>query len=196
LYLWRLDLSAGLGHRSAEGTLHKATESEMDVMAEAHRDPELVKRRLDAGHEAYWLECDGACVSIAWYATGKYFVWDIRSELLVPLDSLYLFDIFTVPEFRRKGLFRSCLLMSLEVHKCGGGVREVYALTRTDNVPANTCFRRLGFDRVATVSLLQIPPVRCYRLAHENGKRSSLLRLMNVRTKPAVLNLEDLRFVR
>ena len=176
-----------------EGTVHRLTEADISVVSVAHRDKELVQRRLAEGCMAYWLEIDGACAAVVWVATERYYVWDIRADILLPPDSIYLFDAHTVPEFRKRRLMKKCRIKCFESLK-EKGLRKAYVLIRMDNTAANVSTERGGYELLGVVSLLQIPPVRRYSIQLADGQRRGMLRLMRVRNKPAVLNLNELRF--
>ena len=195
LNLKRIEVADVLPGRVDVGHVRRLTDADIDVVTAAHRDKGLVRRRLDKGYIAYWVEIDGACVQVMWLATKRYFVWDIRADILLPPDSVYLFDAFTVPEFRRKGLTNMCTYKCFQSLK-DEGIRKAYVLIHTDNVPANIQTERTGFELLGLVSLLQIPPVRKYMIRLADGQRRHMFHLMKIRTKPALLNVDELIFGR
>jgi hypothetical protein len=72
----------------------------------------------------------------------------------------------------------------------------MYVLIRTDNTEANTRSERGGFELLGMVSLLQIPPVRKYSIRLADGRRQQMFQLMRMRSKPALLNVNELIFER
>ena len=195
LFLWHFKRIPPAGEPSKEGVLHRAREEDITVISAAHRDAKLVKARLDAGCMAYWLEIDGACAHVLWYATRKHFVWDLRCELLLSQDAVYLFDVFTAPAFRQRGLFRASFYRTFAFLE-DAHIRRMYTLIRTDNTAPNMAGVHFGGDRLATVSLAQYPPLRRYRLMLEDGEKRDLFRLMRIRTRPATLDLDNLVFTK
>jgi ribosomal protein S18 acetylase RimI-like enzyme len=132
---------------------------------------------------------------VAWFATAKYPLWDLRCELILPPDSIYLFDAFTPPEFRRKGYGPLCIYRALELRQRVSN-QTLYLLVQVDNAPANASVSQMGFEHIAVASLSQLPPLRRYKLALKKGKERKLLRLMGIRTKPVAFDLEHLEFLK
>jgi hypothetical protein len=194
LNLWRLEGPPVLKDSVLKADARKLSLNDVGAITAVHRNEALVRKRLNDGHFGCWLEIGGACAHVAWYAIHRYSVWDIRCELLLPEGSSYMFDVFTAPAFRRIGAASLCMrkAFTLEDHP---GRNNTYALIRVDNLPAEVAASKIGFERVATVSLIQFPPVRLYNLIPGNGVKQSLIRFMQLHTKPARLDLENLAFV-
>ena len=195
LYLWCLNHPQQVKDFAPKATLHRLSEADVDTVAAAHRNKELIIERLRAGYKAYWLERDKKCIHIHWYGVSEYFVWDIRCTLSIPEDKYYVFDVYTDPEFRRHGIFGYALRGSME--KEGIPLSgTIYMLTRYNNQTANTAFERLGFEQIARISLTQIPPVRRFCI-YKNGDKQAYLKIMKfLRNRPVRLELSTIRFVK
>ena len=195
LNLWRHQGSYNAADKPHEGVVRELREQDIPTITKAHRDEKLIKSRFDAGYPAYWLEIDGECGHIIWFATGKYFLWDLRCDLLLPSNGLYLFDSFTPRKFRRMQLGQSCVYGTLELRK-ETATTTLYVLVRLDNKAANSICQSIGYDLLGVVSLLQLVPFRRYKMAPADGEVQRLFRVMGIRTKPAVLDFENLKFTK
>ena len=193
LNLWRLQGLPDTGDQPHEGVVREVREQDVAAIIKEHRDEKLVKNRFDAGYPAYWVEIDGECGHVVWFATGTYYLWDLRCDLLMPRNGLYLFDAFTPRRFRGKKLGALAIDRALELRK-ETATPILYVLIRLDNKAANSSIPSMGFDLLGVASLLQFVPLRRYRMALGNGEVQRLFRVMGICTKPAVLDLENLEF--
>ena len=194
LNLYRLQGFPETGDQPHEGVVREVREQDIATIIKSHRDEKLVKSRFDAGYPAYWTEVDGECGHIVWFATGTYYLWDLRCDLLLPTDGMYLFDAFTPRKFRRLKLGPICLYRALELRKAT--TPAFYVLVRPDNEAANSSVSYMGFELLGIASLLQLVPFRRYKMAPANGEAQTLFRVMGMRTKPAVLDFENLKFTK
>jgi hypothetical protein len=89
----------------------------------------------------------------------------------------------------RDGLARSIAKEDL----CSDG--SIFALTQHYNAAANKAFSRLGFVKVAELSLIQIPPIRRYSIK-KNVLRETHVKIMHIHNKPVCLDLNAVRIVK
>ena len=195
LNLWRLQGLPDTHGQPHEGVVREVREQDIATITKAHRDENLVKSRFDAGYPAYWTEIDGECGHIVWFATGTFYLWDLRCDLLIPPNGFYLFDAYTPRKFRRQKLGPTCLYRALGLRQ-NTAAPILYALVRLENKSANSSVPYMGFDLLGVASLLQLVPFRRYRIALKSGEERRLFRVMRIRTKPAVLDLENLEFTK
>lgn len=194
LFLLRLDKPNLFNSVRKTFTLHRLAEKDIGIVASCYRSRELIKERLEAGYTAYWLEDKQRCVHVHWYAINEFYVWDIRCKICIPIESCYVFDVFTDPGFRKQGLFGGALAGSI-VKKRLTSDGSLFALTQHYNAAANISFSRLGFVKVAELSLIQIPPIRRYSIK-KNSLKETRLKIIRVRNKPLCLDLDAVRIVK
>lgn len=109
-------------------------------------DPDSARRRLAAGDKCFVARRDGSIVSALWVATAH-----ARCDYLsrgIPLadDEAYMYDVFTAPEWRGKGVFPA---LTSEMHRFyqKSGKRRSICFTVPENKPAmiaNTGYRKIG----------------------------------------------------
>jgi len=193
LYLLRMQGECPVHELENGFTLKRLEEREIDAVSIAHRDRKTVEDRLAAGDVAYWVDHNGRCMNIQWYSVHDYFVWDIRSLVTFTPGSSYLYDGFTDPEYRGKGINRaslSCLIRDAGLLRNG----SIFSLTQKSNPMGWGFLEKFGFQRVASITLQQIPPIRRY-IAEFQHKSISRIQFMKRHNEPMRLDLDRVRFL-
>jgi ribosomal protein S18 acetylase RimI-like enzyme len=193
LYLLRMDKECPEYELPQGCELKRLIKEDINIVSAANRDRKTIEGRLGSGDVAYWVERHGGCVNIQWYSSYNYFVWDIRSTVIFPKGATYIYDTYTCPKFRRKGVNKAAL---------SGLIRDagllvdgpIFSLTQKKNAMGWGFLEKFGFERKAEVSLLQIPPVRYYML-RKAGDRQIRVRIMTMHNTPEVFDLDSIRFI-
>ncbi len=99
---------------------------------------------LERGRSCVIALCDDQLVAYGWFTTQ---VEPAVERTYVPLSpgDLFIFDLFTRPAFRRRGIQRALLGWILEFGREDGRTRAL-SLIRTDNLPSLNLHTRLGFQ--------------------------------------------------
>lgn len=192
LYLWEKDYTGDALVTGDVLKTHRFRREDLDDRFRAYRDKQQLEERLNAGFIGYWFEYEGTFVHAHWYALTTNDIWDIRSKLIIPHGSLYLFDVHTVTEYRGQRFFRSALRSSFSDMIASGG--KVYAITKPKNTPANMAFSDAGFERCASISFWQMPPFR-YHAIQTDVRTERHMRLMYLGNPHLAINLGDIRLV-
>lgn len=193
LYLLRMDKDCPEYSLPEGYTIHKLAEDDIDTVAAAHRSREVVEERLKSGDIAYWIRHKDICINIQWYSVKDYYVWDLRAVVSFAQGSSYLYDGFTDPAYRGKGLNKAALSsLIFDAGLLSHG--SIFSITQKSNPMGWGFLEKFGFHRAAEVSLLQIPPVRIYTVNHDN-KTECHLRLMGLHTRPIHLDLDSIQVV-
>lgn len=110
---------------------------------------------------ATWGEWGACCYIGFWEREPAVRIWVATQspmlQQLVPWvretrDSAYVFDVETVPAFRGRGLFRSCLLTLMAELAEQRGVRTFYCRVVPNNVGSIKAFASAGFHRDAVLA--------------------------------------------
>ncbi|MEO8575723.1 MAG: class I SAM-dependent methyltransferase [Gemmatimonadales bacterium] len=105
-----------------------------------------VRKRLAAGNECFVARVDHKIVSARWAATGNAPCDYLFRTVSLADDEVYLFDAFTSPEWRGKGIFPA-LTSSMHRHYRDEGKHRSICFTGPENLPAmiaDTGYRRIG----------------------------------------------------
>lgn len=194
LFLWRLETLAAFKGADEGIELKKLVQGDIKSAVISIRNADLLKERLEAGQAAYWVKMNKQNVHMHWYAYKHFYIWDIRTDILIPEGTCYLFDVFTDSAYRKRGLFKRALANSLKKENMFKN-KSVFILTQKHNVAANASFHKLNFRRLATISLFQVPPLRWYRII-ANSSQKNLVKIMGLHNMPIRLYLDSVRMVK
>ncbi len=191
LYLWRNENLVGSATAGDALLTHRFRREDLDDRFRDYRDRQLLINRLDAGYTGYWFAYRDIFIHAHWYAEATYEVWDIRSALIIPEGSRYLFDVYTAREYRGRGVFRAALASSCaDLFASQGGT--IYALTDVRNTPANAAFTNAGFDGCASIAFWQLPPFR-FHVIEKVEYTQHHVSLMRLRNPMCTIDLTDIR---
>lgn len=127
---------------------------------------EVSLRRLENGEHVYTIADRGILLHYGWLidSQAKSFFSEVQSEYEYPEEGAVLYDFYTHPKTRGKGLYQHTLtyilndLMSPCLDSPGaysGGVRHfppvVYISVRSDNVASRRVIEKLGFEYIESI---------------------------------------------
>ena len=105
-----------------------------------------VAKRLAASNECFVARAEGEIISARWAATVTAPCDYLFRTVPLADDEVYLFDAFTSPEWRGKGIFPA-LTSAMHRHYRDAGKRRSICFTGPENLPAmiaETGYRRIG----------------------------------------------------
>jgi GNAT superfamily N-acetyltransferase len=111
-----------------------------------------VRARLRAGHHAYVAYLDGAHVGYGWSATREADVGELGAHLRLVDGYRYLWDFFTLPDYRGRGLYPQ-LLQAILRRECANASHFWIGHDR-ENAASARGILRAGFRLVADVTVL------------------------------------------
>ncbi len=133
------------------------------------------KSLLERGRSCIMVFKDNQLAAYGWF-TSK--VDPVVERTYVPLvqDEIFVFDLFTRPTFRRRGIQSILLQHMLELgrkRKC----KRVLSLVRVDNVPSSNLHDKLGFQIICRFTKVRILGlVRFYFHPNIFGKAGDVVR--------------------
>jgi len=103
--------------------------------------------RLEAGTHAYTYVENDRLVHIGWMLERQAVsnVFEVEQEFNLPEHSAVLFDYYSDPEMRGKGLYRSSLLQGLHDAAKIPDTKQVFIGVLADNHPSRHVIEKLGF---------------------------------------------------
>jgi GNAT superfamily N-acetyltransferase len=116
-------------------------------------DGDLVEKRLARGCRCFAVEIDGSFAGYGWLSTGPEWIGELQLEIKPKPREGYIWNCVTLPEHRRKGVFRS-LITGISAACARDGLRRMWIGTVA--IPAEKALGPSGFEPVlefATVVL-------------------------------------------
>jgi len=128
------------------------------------------RRRLERGEVcvASWFE--GEIVSAAWYAFGLAWMDEIRRDLRLARDEVYVYDSYTTESRRGEGIAALRGRWAIE-HFRGEGFRRTIGWISPQNLPAFGPGRKLGADTLGRAGFVRLGPWRRDFVEPVQGKR-------------------------
>lgn len=141
-----------------------ATTADVELMMRAGVSRELFEHRLHRGDNCVIVLNEGKVVTWSWAATGRLFLKLSGVTIDLPNDSLFLYDVFTIPEERLKGFITSCFKLQLEhFHKQNRQV--IYGVIAASNTGSLKTHYRMGFELAGETFYLKLCGIKFARYA-------------------------------
>ena len=124
-------------------------------------DADAFQRRFALGMACFGVRLDGALVHYRWYASTPVWLPFLRLRWVPEPGDYTVFDVFTAPEARRRGLHTTISIQALERAR-GLGLRRFVAFIAWWNEPSLLVARRLGAVRAGSVTLWRLGPLSAH----------------------------------
>ena len=104
--------------------------------------------RLSEGNHVYTRVEAGKLVHYGWLIERqeKSFVTEVNQYITLEPDSASLYDFFTHPLARGKGLYQSAMRQMLHDAVAIPNTRQVYISVLADNIPSRRAIEKIGFE--------------------------------------------------
>ena len=114
--------------------------------------PEAVRKRLASGSLCHGLFLDRELVNIGWTSRGFLeLVWGVR---ILDGDSAAIYDCYTLPAFRSRGIYADSLIRMLRQIR-DEGVPHALIAVAPDNIPSVRAIEKVGFRPLYLVTISQ-----------------------------------------
>jgi RimJ/RimL family protein N-acetyltransferase len=111
---------------------------------------DVYHRRFESGHLLLAAEDEGRGVFQAWVASGRLRIDELRRVWVIPERERVMYDVFTAPAYRGRGLYSNALRYLLSSAAILHAERFwIYA--RSDNTASIRVIRRCGFTEAGTL---------------------------------------------
>ena len=149
--------------------LRRATVGDLDLAADAGRDPKLAQRYIEAGHELWMLVHDGRAAFSAWIFRGSAPAIAARGGWFeLSPDTVCMEDSLTHPGYRGRGFAPSAGLGIFRAVR-DSGIEHVVTKIETSNGSSRRAAAKAGFYEVASMRFTRIGPRRRTCLADVRG---------------------------
>jgi CelD/BcsL family acetyltransferase involved in cellulose biosynthesis/GNAT superfamily N-acetyltransferase len=103
--------------------------------------------RLERENHVYTYVQDGDLLHCSWLIEGpkSFFFQEVNQEFVYPPGSAVIYDSYTDPKGRGKGLYQSCLSQILNEMLVQGSVERVYIEVLAEDKPSRHAIEKLGF---------------------------------------------------
>lgn len=135
-----------------------------------------LQRRLSQGHRCYASWYQGQIVDVTWIAAGRAYIDYLDRDILLHPQDAYLYDSFTSPAFRGRGLYAAKL--AYISHRCKEeGYSRTVAVYAMENKAVYKMLARLNTQYVGTYYRLKIGPWQMvWRSGHSDAALPTLVK--------------------
>lgn len=169
--LWALELSTtGEGEMvlpesiapRISATFVEAFEPDAESLAAAMSlsNPELIIRRFSLNRRCFVAKVEGTITAYGWVSTGAECVGEMEREIQLQPGEAYVWDCFTLPEYRRQRLY-SALLSHINTTLAGEGYRRIWIGSNLENRPSLHGFANAGYQPVIHITYLRVRSLGC-----------------------------------
>jgi RimJ/RimL family protein N-acetyltransferase len=104
-------------------------------------------KRFEEGNHSYTFADDEKLLHHGWLVDNQEIsnVYEVEQEMKLPPNSSVLYDFFTHPEARRKGLYRKSLCQILHEIAEKGKAKQVFISVLADNRASRSVIEKIGF---------------------------------------------------
>jgi len=132
-------------------------------------DPDVARRRIAAGNSCFVARHEGRIISARWAATGTAQCDYLFREVPLGSHEVYLYDAFTSPEWRGKGIFPA-LTSEMHRHYRASGRKRSICFTGPENIPAMVA--DTGYRGIGLIGYVGIGPLRRHFFRIRSGERA------------------------
>lgn len=135
-------------------------ELEIDQLAEYRRfrprqSTRDIELRVARGDRCFACWHDNKIVDVGWIATGRVYLPFLRSDLLLEKGDVYNYDSYTLPDYRRHGLYMARNAFIAKQNRKEGYTRSV-ALVAVENRTPHLALLMAGLRPVGTYFCLRL----------------------------------------
>lgn len=137
------------------------------VALEQQAGPEVVRRRLEAGHRAATLWLDEKLIGTAWFARDRYADDETKTSIALLPGQCWLFGSWVDRDHRSQGHYKR-IIRSAYSELQSNGVSEVLFAVDASNFMSQAAHRSLGAKRAGSLMGLRIFGLPLYRIRHSS----------------------------
>jgi len=135
------------------------------------------KERFEMGHICIVADMHGDFVHLKWVAFNEAYVSALERKLRISSNSAYMYDSYTVPEYRELGIARKATRKAFS-YLYERGIRKVYACIHHNNFPSLRAAHKVGFREIGKITYTRIFKLRLYRCEGETEENYNKLKEM------------------
>lgn len=125
--------------------------------------------RFKAGHICFGAKLNGEYVHLKWIAFNESYVDEIHRKIRISSDSAYLFNSYTIPNYRGLGISSKVMEKTIQ-HLSKMGIKKVYALVSHNNFPMLRVKQKERARKIGTITYTKIFKLRLYKFKSETAE--------------------------
>jgi len=128
----------------------------------AVQEGRLIERRLGRGERCFLVLHKGQVVAYCWFSQARVGIEEVDLTVVVQPDEVYLYDAFTLPPWRGRGLYPA-LLTRMVKEAMEMGYRRAMIFAGEDNLPSRQGIEKAGFEFFQRITHYKLLGVSGYR---------------------------------
>ncbi|HEX8949471.1 MAG TPA: GNAT family N-acetyltransferase [Dissulfurispiraceae bacterium] len=145
------------------------TKKDIPLLSSMYRSEQVYLRRLQNGYSAIICIRGGKAVHMEWFCRSHYYIWDGRVTLDPGPGGYYLFDLYTKPEFRGRGIWRLAMRRLLDHIRNTNSDPVLFSAVDYLNHSALRAHLKNGFSGLGMLEFKQVCGLRKWSYRHRNG---------------------------
>jgi ribosomal protein S18 acetylase RimI-like enzyme len=121
-----------------------------------------VEERLKAGHLCFIGEKNGDIVHYRWICFNEAPVDELERKIRVRPNSAYMYDAYTVPNYRGKGI-HPVVLTNAADYLFQSGIKEMYSVIMSNNYSSLRTWQKIGSQKIGEVTFVKLFNSRIYK---------------------------------
>ncbi|MEM2143833.1 MAG: GNAT family N-acetyltransferase [Candidatus Jordarchaeaceae archaeon] len=168
------------------------TDSRLDITVKILRSDEFLKiskkfenfseleakRRLRAGHISFGAKLSGEFIHLTWISFDEAYVGSLERKIRVYPNSAYIYDTYTIPEYRGLGIAPKVMHEALHYLYKTKKIRTAYMAISQDNFPSLRTAQKETFRKIGAITYTRIYKLKLYRFKGETREDYNKLRAM------------------
>jgi len=127
------------------------------------------EERLRVGHLCFLAGKNGDVVHYKWVSFNETYVDALERSIRIVADSAYVYDAYTVPEYRGMGI-SSKVSARIFDYLFQNGIKKIYYLISYNNFPSLRDAEKMGLRNMGEVTLTRLFKLRIYRCKGKTHK--------------------------
>jgi GNAT superfamily N-acetyltransferase len=136
--------------------------------ATAGATPEHYARRCRQGIHCYVVEADGRPVNLTWLHFGSCYVRGLGLLIRAKPTTCYLYNVFTDPGQRGKGLYKTTQQKLIQILARQGITKVIQVVEARNRIPQLT-LPQFGYEHMLTISCLCVCGLKFTKLCGTDG---------------------------
>ena len=127
------------------------------------------EERLKAGDLCFIGEKNGDIVHYRWICFNEVFVNELERKIRMRPNSAYMYDAYTVPKYRGKGI-HPAVLTNAEDYLFQSGIKEMYTVILSNNHSSLRTWQKIGSRKMGEVTFIKLFNAKIYKCKTETTR--------------------------
>jgi len=127
-----------------------------------YQSRKAIEKRFKKGDRCFVAEIDSRIAHYTWLCFGEEYLPSIEKRVRVKENEAYIYNVYTVPSFRREGLFSFVLGQVLKQLQ-DSGYKKLWVSVLSNNLSSQNAFEKMGFEKETEIEYLRFLIFKKYR---------------------------------